>query len=99
MNAIVAMPVTSAARCCKDCFLSCSLSRSGNTTTNAMWRNPPAVNGTIHDVFASVGQFNDINDNKYTYIAHYCLNDYTNLYVLCDEDNIKGKLWGPKPTI
>lgn len=54
MKAMTTMPDMSAARCLSDSILSSSRNRSGNTVTSAMWRNPPAVKGTIQEVFASV---------------------------------------------
>lgn len=54
MNAMMTIPDTRAPKCLSDWILSGSLSKSGNTVTSAMWRKPPAVNGTIQDVFASV---------------------------------------------
>lgn len=51
--AISAMPKIKAANCFTDSFGHCSCSRSGNTVTRAMCRNPPAVNGMIQDVLAS----------------------------------------------
>lgn len=54
MIAITAMPAMSAINCLIDSFESFSFIKSGNTVTNEMWRKPPAVNGIIHDVRASI---------------------------------------------
>lgn len=54
MNAITAIPATRALNCFIDSFASSSLSKSGNTVTNEMCKKPPAVNGMIHDVRASI---------------------------------------------
>lgn len=54
MNAINEMPNISARNCLIDSLGSSSCSRSGRTVTRAMCKNPPAVNGIIQDVRASM---------------------------------------------
>lgn len=54
MNAINEIPVIRARNCLIDSLGSCSCRRSGSTVTSAMCKNPPAVNGIIQDVRASI---------------------------------------------
>lgn len=54
MNPITPIPRMRAANCFIDSIRSSSWSRSGKTVTRAMWRNPPAVNGMIQEVLASI---------------------------------------------
>lgn len=51
--AITAMPAIRALNCFSDSLGSVSFNKSGSTVTRAMCKNPPAVNGIIHDVLAS----------------------------------------------
>lgn len=59
MNAITSIPAINANNCLIDSFESSSLSRSGKTVTNDICRKPPAVNGIIQDVFASMALVTD----------------------------------------
>lgn len=52
--AIIAIPASSARNCLIDCFGSVSCSRSGSTVTMEICRKPPAVNGMIQEVRASM---------------------------------------------
>lgn len=54
INAITPMPAHNAINCLIDSRESVSLSKSGKTVTNEMCKKPPAVNGVIHDVRASI---------------------------------------------
>lgn len=51
---MTAMPAIRAINCLTDSFESVSLSKSGKTVTREMCKKPPAVNGIIHDVRASM---------------------------------------------
>ena len=70
MKAITTIPDINAAKCFKDSILSSSRSKSGNTVTNAMWRNPPAVKGTIQEVFASRIQIEKNYDDAFRLHPH-----------------------------
>lgn len=54
MIAMTAIPAIKANNCFTDSLESLSLSKSGKTVTNEICKNPPAVNGIIHDVRASM---------------------------------------------
>lgn len=54
MAATRATPAINAINCFIDSFESSSFNRSGKTVTNEMCKKPPAVNGIIHDVRASI---------------------------------------------
>lgn len=54
MIAITVIPAISANNCLADSIESVSLSKSGKTVTKEICKNPPAVNGIIHDVRASI---------------------------------------------
>lgn len=60
MKAITNIPAINANNCLIDSLESSSLSRSGRTVTNDIWRKPPAVNGIIHEVFASMALVTDV---------------------------------------
>lgn len=60
MNAITNMPAINANSCLTDSLESSSLRRSGRTVTNDMCKKPPAVNGMIQDVFASIAVVTDV---------------------------------------
>lgn len=65
-TAMMIIPDASESICFNDSFGFSSWSSSGNTVTNAICRKPPAVNGKIHDVLASVHrkQVNKLSENK-----------------------------------
>lgn len=57
MAATRAIPATNAINCFIDSFESSSFNKSGKTVTNEICKKPPAVNGIIHDVRASIAFF------------------------------------------
>lgn len=53
-DAINTIPPINAPNCLIDSLGSFSCNKSGKTVTKLMWRKPPAVNGIIQEVLASV---------------------------------------------